>query len=168
MPFLQGFCGTGRGFLNRRAQVRFLSGASLFMPKPAPSKRQRRPARNRTYVRLMIGSCPSCAGQPVGGWAIDLVPYVKVVCHAPAMPDSKRVRDPIHQFVERIAVNTPVFHPAPPQDRQLAMTHLVYPGTTHTRFAHSIGVRHVAWRLCHQLKLSANERRPGPARSIAP
>jgi uncharacterized protein len=35
--------------------------------------------------------------------------------------------------------------------RQLAMTHLVYPGAVHTRFEHSIGARHVAGHLATKL-----------------
>lgn len=89
---------------------------------------------------------------------------VNRVCEAAHVPKSDRVRDPIHQFVtldkkEWKAVDSPVFQRLR-RVGQLAMTHLVYPGTTHTRFEHSIGVRHVAWRLCEQLELSADERRP--------
>jgi hypothetical protein len=80
------------------------------------------------------------------------------------VPKTERVRDPIHQFVtlsesEWRAVNTPVFQRLR-RIGQLAMTHLVYPGATHTRFAHSIGVRHVARRLCEQLDLSEIEGLP--------
>lgn len=80
------------------------------------------------------------------------------------MPKTERVRDPIHQFVylspaEWEAVDSPVFQRLR-RIGQLAMTHLVYPGTTHTRFEHSIGVRHVASLLAEQLKLSEDERRP--------
>ena len=32
------------------------------------------------------------------------------------------------------------------------MAFLVYPGTLHTRFDHSIGVMHIAGRICNQLK----------------
>ena len=75
-----------------------------------------------------------------------------------AVPKTERVRDPIHQFVylspeEWEAVDSPVFQRLR-RIGQLAMTHLVYPGTTHTRFEHSIGVRHVASLLAEQLKLS--------------
>jgi uncharacterized protein len=79
------------------------------------------------------------------------------------VPKTERVRDPIHDFVylegdEWKAVDSHVFQRLR-RVGQLAMTHLVYPGTTHTRFEHSIGVRHVAWRLSEQLKLSKTERR---------
>jgi HD superfamily phosphohydrolase len=80
------------------------------------------------------------------------------------MPKTERVRDPIHQFIylppeEWRAVDTPVFQRLR-QIGQLAMTHIVYPGATHTRFEHSIGVRDVARRLCEQLDLTEDERRP--------
>jgi uncharacterized protein len=35
--------------------------------------------------------------------------------------------------------------------RQLAMAHLVYPGAVHSRLEHSLGVAHVAGRLCDRL-----------------
>ena len=87
-----------------------------------------------------------------------------LACDALAVPKTERVRDPIHQFVylspeEWEAVDSPVFQRLR-RIGQLAMTHLVYPGTTHTRFEHSIGVRHVASLLAEQLKLSEDERRP--------
>lgn len=85
------------------------------------------------------------------------------------MAKTDRVRDPIHEFVylsedEWRAVDTPIFQRLR-RVGQLAMTYLVYPGTRHTRFEHSIGVRHVAWRLCEQLEIGdederADERRP--------
>lgn len=82
----------------------------------------------------------------------------------PRMPRTVRVRDPIHQFItltpeEWKAVDSDVFQRLR-RIGQMAMTHLVYPGATHTRFEHSIGVRHIAWRLCEQLNLSEDQRRP--------
>jgi uncharacterized protein len=80
------------------------------------------------------------------------------------MPKTERVRDPIHQFIylppeEWRAVNTPAFQRLR-RIGQLAMTHLVYPGATHTRFEHSIGVRDVARRFCEHLDLAEDQRRP--------
>jgi uncharacterized protein len=80
------------------------------------------------------------------------------------MPKTERVRDPIHQFIylppeEWRAVDTPIFQRLR-RIEQLAMTHLVYPGATHTRLEHSIGVRDVARRLCDQLELDEDQRRP--------
>jgi len=61
------------------------------------------------------------------------------------------IRDPIHMFIrvdsdEREAVDSP------PVQRlrhihQLAMSHLVYPGATHKRFEHSLGVMELAGRV---------------------
>lgn len=76
---------------------------------------------------------------------------------------SKSVRDPIHGMIELrpeewAAVDAPVFQRLR-SIRQLAMTHLVYPGTMHTRFEHSIGVRSVAGRLAAKLRLGEEEQR---------
>ncbi|MBN2151736.1 MAG: HD domain-containing protein [Candidatus Lokiarchaeota archaeon] len=41
--------------------------------------------------------------------------------------------------------------------RQLAGTEYVYPGATHTRFEHSLGVMHLAGRLCDSLNANAGD-----------
>jgi uncharacterized protein len=79
------------------------------------------------------------------------------------MPKSTVVRDPIHGMIELsaaewTAVDTPVFQRLR-RVRQLAMTHLVYPGARHTRFDHSIGVRHIARKLAMSIGLGHDERR---------
>ena len=66
------------------------------------------------------------------------------------------MRDPIHGFVkiskrERDLIDTKVFQRLR-RIRQLAMAFLVYPGAVHTRFDHSIGVMHVAGRICTKLQ----------------
>ena len=66
------------------------------------------------------------------------------------------VRDPIHGLIalsqkEVDLINTRAFQRLR-RIRQLAMAFLVYPGTLHTRFDHSIGVMHIAGRICNQLK----------------
>lgn len=66
------------------------------------------------------------------------------------------IRDPIHGFIELLKkevdlINTGTFQRLR-RIRQLAMAFLVYPGTLHTRFDHSIGVMHIAGRICDQLK----------------
>lgn len=72
-----------------------------------------------------------------------------------------RIRDPIHGFidlreVERHAIDVSVFQRL--RDiRQLAMTHLVYPGALHTRFEHSLGVCHVAGQLAEELELDGSD-----------
>lgn len=67
----------------------------------------------------------------------------------------KEVRDPVHGFIylnetEMKIVNTPVFQRLR-YIRQLAFTHLVYPGAEHSRFAHSMGVMEFATRMFETL-----------------
>jgi HD superfamily phosphohydrolase len=60
-------------------------------------------------------------------------------------------RDPIHNFIsvrsdERKVIDSPPFQRL--RDiHQLAMSYLVYPGATHTRFEHSLGVMELASRI---------------------
>ena len=66
------------------------------------------------------------------------------------------MRDPIHGFIklsekEKRLIDTQVFQRLR-RIRQLAMTFLVYPGAQHTRFDHSIGVMHIAGRICKRLQ----------------
>jgi HD superfamily phosphohydrolase len=73
------------------------------------------------------------------------------------------VRDPIHGMIplsaaEWAAVDSRVFQRLR-SVRQLAMTYLVYPGAVHSRFEHSIGVRHVAGRLAEKLRIRGDELR---------
>ena len=77
------------------------------------------------------------------------------------MENFHEMRDPIHGFVklsdkEMKLINTRVFQRLR-RIRQLAMTFLVYPGAVHTRFDHSIGVMHIAGRICTKLR----ELKPG-------
>ena len=65
------------------------------------------------------------------------------------------VRDPIHGFVEPTQqeidlIDTPVFQRLR-GIKQLANTHLVFPGATHTRFEHSYGTMHMAWRMARRV-----------------
>lgn len=55
------------------------------------------------------------------------------------------------------AVDTPIFQRLR-GIRQLALTHLVYPGAHHTRFEHSIGVLNVTTRLAEKLKIKRDDR----------
>ena len=82
---------------------------------------------------------------------------------------SYEMRDPIHGFIkiskkERDLIDTKVFQRLR-RIRQLAMTFLVYPGAVHTRFDHSIGVMHIAGRICNKLRES--EANPIDAKDIA-
>lgn len=77
------------------------------------------------------------------------------------MAKTDGVRDPIHDWIaleepEWRAVDTPVYQRLR-GIHQLAMTYLVYPGTTHTRFEHSLGVRHVAGRIVERLAAKSPE-----------
>ena len=70
--------------------------------------------------------------------------------------DFHEMRDPIHGFIriskqEKDLIDTEVFQRLR-RIRQLAMAFLVYPGALHTRFDHSIGVMHIAGRICTRLK----------------
>lgn len=66
-------------------------------------------------------------------------------------PKLHEIRCPVHGFVilndwEREIVSHPVFQRLR-RIRQLAWTEYVYPGATHTRFEHSLGVMHIATKL---------------------
>lgn len=61
------------------------------------------------------------------------------------------IRDPIHGFIklnewERDIIDQPAFQRLR-RIKQLAWTNMVYPGTNHSRFEHSLGVMHVASRV---------------------
>ncbi|MCK6463792.1 MAG: HD domain-containing protein [Phycisphaerae bacterium] len=70
------------------------------------------------------------------------------------------IRDPIHTFIrldtgEREVVDTP------PVQRlryihQLALSHLIYPGATHKRFEHSLGVMELAGRVFDVVTMPEN------------
>ena len=72
------------------------------------------------------------------------------------MEQTYRIRDPIHGLIELSEtevklINTKVFQRLR-RIRQLAMAFLVYPSALHTRFEHSIGVMHIASRICTELR----------------
>jgi len=73
-----------------------------------------------------------------------------------------RVRCPIHGFIkysanERRIINHPIFQRLR-MIRQLALTEFVYPGATHTRFAHSLGVMEVASQAFDSLTAKQGDR----------
>jgi len=78
---------------------------------------------------------------------------------------STQVRDNVHGFIRwndevvRI-IDTPTFQRLR-GIRQLAFAHYVYPGATHSRFNHSLGVYHLASRICDKLEMKpdADDRR---------
>ncbi len=61
------------------------------------------------------------------------------------------IRDPVHVFIKLDTTERQVLDSAPIQRlrhiHQLALTHLIYPGATHRRFEHSLGVMEVATRI---------------------
>lgn len=68
------------------------------------------------------------------------------------MPKSRHeVRDPIHIFIRFDSAEREVLNSRPFQRlrhiHQLAMSYLVYPGATHRRFEHSLGVMELASRV---------------------
>jgi hypothetical protein len=79
------------------------------------------------------------------------------------MAPHRDFRDPVHGFIriegrECDVVDTPVFQRLR-RIRQLAMAHLVYPGAVHTRLEHTLGVVHVAGKLCDKLDVDSEHRR---------
>jgi len=72
------------------------------------------------------------------------------------MPKVQRIRDPVHNLIEFNAtdleqtiwrvIQTPPFQRLR-RIKQLGFSEFVFPGATHSRFAHSIGVFHTARRL---------------------
>jgi uncharacterized protein len=74
----------------------------------------------------------------------------------------QRIRDPIHNLIEfgtdqfehtlwRVIQTTPFQRLR--RIRQLGLSEFVFPGATHTRFAHSVGVFHIARQLMRVIKL---------------
>ena len=61
------------------------------------------------------------------------------------------IRDPIHTFVRMDSDERKVIDSRPFQRlrhiHQLALTHLIYPGATHRRFEHCLGVMELAGRV---------------------
>jgi len=71
------------------------------------------------------------------------------------MSKTYEIRCPIHGFIEldeweMEMVNHPAFQRLR-RIRQLGLSELVYPGTTHTRFEHSLGVMHIGTRMFDQI-----------------
>ena len=82
------------------------------------------------------------------------------------MAKPQRIRDPLHDLIE-FGVNPfdqtlwKVVKTRPFQRlrriKQLGFSELVYPGATHTRFAHSLGVFHTARLLMETIKRHLGE-----------
>src|SRR5215216_5776959 len=81
------------------------------------------------------------------------------------------VRDPIHVFVRLDSNERKVLNSHPFQRlryiHQLALTYLVYPGATHRRFEHSLGVMELAGRV-YDVVTAPNNVRHDSVRKIVP
>lgn len=75
----------------------------------------------------------------------------------------REIRDPVHGFVSLDTTACELLDSQPMQRlrriHQLAMASALYPGATHTRFEHSLGVYHIASAICERLKIGGDERR---------
>ncbi len=74
----------------------------------------------------------------------------------------KSIRDPLYGFIqlskrEAHLIGTPFMHRLT-RIKQLAHTYLVYPSAVHTRFEHSLGVLHMADRLCECFEITGERR----------
>ncbi len=81
------------------------------------------------------------------------------------------VRDPVHGDIHLTDTETRVLNCREMQRlrgiRQLGTAHLVFPGCTHTRFDHSLGVLAVAKRILHSLKLAGCDYAPADGELVA-
>jgi uncharacterized protein len=72
----------------------------------------------------------------------------------------QEIRDPIHNFVRATADEIGAINSRPFQRlrsiHQLALTYLVYPGATHRRFEHSLGVMELAGRVFDVITAEGN------------
>ena len=82
------------------------------------------------------------------------------------------IRDPIHVFIRLESLEREVLNSRPVQRlrhiHQLALTYLVYPGATHKRLEHSLGVMELAGRVYDVVTNPANIQRFPSVRDIVP
>ncbi|MEM4101713.1 MAG: phosphohydrolase, partial [Desulfurococcaceae archaeon] len=67
------------------------------------------------------------------------------------MPYNGQIRDPIHGYIDYIKELEGAVMDSWVMQRlryiyQLQAAHFVYPGATHTRFSHSLGVMHLSYK----------------------
>lgn len=71
------------------------------------------------------------------------------------MAENVQIRDPVHGMIELNDGEKAIIRHEAFQRlrniRQLALTSKIYPGATHTRFEHSLGVMHLAGRVMDSL-----------------
>ena len=96
--------------------------------------------------------------------------------HMPGSTKSQRIRDPLHNLIEFDSEQFEhtlwqVIQTKPFQRlrriRQLGFSELVFPGATHTRFAHSIGVFHTARTLLAAIEPKMGKRLKSHQREVA-
>ncbi|KAF9530924.1 hypothetical protein CPB83DRAFT_787510 [Crepidotus variabilis] len=79
----------------------------------------------------------------------------------PAVPDSRNIKDPIHGLIEVSSLLVQFIDSEQFQRlrgvKQLGTTSHVWPGGSHTRFEHSLGVAHLARQMVKHLQMSQPE-----------
>ncbi len=75
----------------------------------------------------------------------------------------KSIRDPLYGFVglsreETKLIDTDIFGRLR-RIKQLSHAYVAYPSAVHTRFEHSLGVAHIAGRMCDELDLDVGQKR---------
>ena len=71
------------------------------------------------------------------------------------MGQIKKIYDPVHRFIHIDEIESDLINTAPFQRlhyiHQLGVTYFVYPGGTHRRFEHSLGVMELATRIYDEI-----------------
>lgn len=74
----------------------------------------------------------------------------------------REIRDPVHGFIRLDTIECQLVDSQPMQRlrriHQLAMASALYPGATHTRFEHSLGVYHIASAVCDRLGIGGHDK----------
>ncbi|MEM4769281.1 MAG: HD domain-containing protein [Desulfurococcaceae archaeon] len=88
------------------------------------------------------------------------------------MPYNGQIRDPIHGYIDYIKELEGAVMDSWVMQRlryiyQLQAAHFVYPGATHTRFSHSLGVMHLSYKYITLVLRSSIESLPSNERSFA-
>jgi uncharacterized protein len=119
------------------------------------------PFVTRTYVRV----ASTASRRPARCLPAAAPAIVRRVARPP-----REIRDPVHVFVHVTQNERRVLDSRPFQRlrnvHQLAMTYLVYPGASHKRFEHSLGVMHLAGMMFDIV--TSEEKLTDPVREILP